>query len=264
MLHLTIDRKDEGMRRPIIAGNWKMNKTVEEAVSTAIGLKRKFYTCSEADVVICPPFTALSKVNDTIIDSSIMLGAQDVYWEEEGAFTGAVSPNMLKDAGCRYIITGHSEKRTLFGETDEDVNKKVKVILRHGMVPIMCIGERMEERDNGMTLEVLEKQLTRGLRDLAKDALMRIVIAYEPVWAIGTGRTATPQQAQEAHKFIRELIERLYDKEACAKVRIQYGGSVKPENITQLMTQEDIDGALVGGASLDVNSFVAIVQNAVK
>jgi len=251
------------MRRPIIAGNWKMNKTVEEAVSTAVGLKRKFYTFSETDIVICPPFTALSKVNDVIVDSSIMLGGQDVYWEEEGAFTGAVSPNMLKDAGCRYVITGHSEKRTLFGETDENVNKKLKVILRHGMVPIMCIGERMEERDNGMTFEVLEKQLTRGLKDLTKDALMRIVIAYEPVWAIGTGRTATPQQAQEAHKFIRESIERLYDKEACLKVRIQYGGSVKPENIAQLMAQEDIDGALVGGASLDVNSFVAIAKNAV-
>lgn len=251
------------MRRPIIAGNWKMNKTIEEAVSVAVGLKRKFYTFSEADIVICPPFTALSKVNDKIIDSSIMLGAQDVYSEEEGAFTGAISPNMLKDAGCRYVIVGHSEKRALFGETDEDVNKKLKVALKHGMVPIMCVGERIEERDNGMTFEILEKQITRGLKNISRDEVMRIIIAYEPVWAIGTGRTATPQQAQEAHKFIRELIERLYDKEVASKIRIQYGGSVKPENIAKLMTQEDIDGALVGGASLDVNSFTEIVQNAV-
>ncbi len=240
-----------------------MNKTIEEAVSVAVGLKRKFYTFSEADIVICPPFTALSKVNDKIIDSSIMLGAQDVYSEEEGAFTGAISPNMLKDAGCRYVIVGHSEKRALFGETDEDVNKKLKVALKHGMVPIMCVGERIEERDNGMTFEILEKQITRGLKNISRDEVMRIIIAYEPVWAIGTGRTATPQQAQEAHKFIRELIERLYDKEVASKIRIQYGGSVKPENIAKLMTQEDIDGALVGGASLDVNSFTEIVQNAV-
>ena len=251
------------MRRPIIAGNWKMNKTIEEAISVAIGLKRKFYTFSEIDIVICPSFTALSKVSDKIIDSSIMLGAQDMHWEEEGAFTGAISPNMLKNAGCRYVIIGHSERRILFGERDEDVNKKLKVVLKHGMVPIVCIGERIEERDNGMTFEVLEKQLTRGLKDMTKDNVMRIVIAYEPVWAIGTGRTATPQQAQEAHKFIREVIERLYDKEASSKIRIQYGGSVKPGNIAQLMVQEDVDGALVGGASLDVNSFVEIIQNAV-
>ncbi|MEE8317781.1 MAG: triose-phosphate isomerase [Candidatus Omnitrophota bacterium] len=251
------------MRRPIIAGNWKMNKTIDEAVSVAVGLKRKFYTFSEADIVICPPFTALSKVHDEIIDSSIMLGAQDVYWEEEGAFTGAISINMLKDVGCRYTIVGHSEKRALFGEKDEDVNRKLKAVLKYGMGPIMCIGERIEERDNGMTLECLERQLTRGLKDLPKDDIVRIIVAYEPVWAIGTGRTATPKQAQEAHKFIRELIGRLYDKDTSSKVRIQYGGSVKPENISQLMAQDDIDGALVGGASLDVNSFTEIVQNSV-
>ena len=251
------------MRRPIIAGNWKMHKTVQEALDVAVGLKRKFYTFSEADVVICPPFTALSKVHDEIVDSSIMLGAQGMYWEAEGAFTGEISPNMLKDAGCRYVIIGHSERRHIFGETDEDVNKKLKVVLKHGMVPIMCVGEKLEERDNGMTFEVLEKQLSRGLKDFQKDEVMRIIIAYEPVWAIGTGRTATPQQAQEAHKFIRDLIERTYTKEAAVKVRIQYGGSVKPDNISNLMSQEDVDGALVGGASLDVNSFTEIVKNAV-
>ena len=251
------------MRRPIIAGNWKMHKTIEEAISIAVGLKRKFYTFSEADIVICPPFTALTKVNDQIIDSSIMLGAQNMYWEAQGAFTGELSPGMLKDAGCRYVIVGHSERRHIFGEIDEDVNKKVKVVLKHGMVPIMCIGERIEERDNGMTFEVLKKQLERGLKDIPKEDVTRIIVAYEPVWAIGTGRTATPQQAEESHKFIREFIETLYDKEASSKIRIQYGGSVKPENIAQLMAQEDIDGALVGGASLDVNSFVEIVQNAV-
>lgn len=251
------------MRRTIIAGNWKMNKTVQESVDMAVGLKRKFYTFAEADIVICPPFTALSKVNDEIIDSSIMLGAQDIYWEEKGAFTGEISPNMLKDAGCRYVIAGHSERRHIFGETDEDVNKKLLVVLKHGMVPIMCIGEKLEERDNGMTFEVLEKQLTRGLKDLGKEEAVRIVIAYEPVWAIGTGRTATPEQAQEAHKFIREFVEGLYGKGVSSKLRIQYGGSVKPDNIAQLMVQEDVDGALVGGASLDVNSFTEIVQNAI-
>ncbi|MBU1852562.1 MAG: triose-phosphate isomerase [Candidatus Omnitrophica bacterium] len=251
------------MRRPIIAGNLKMNKTVEEAVSMAVALKRKFYTFAEADIVICPPFTALSKVHDEIVDSSIMLGAQDVYWEEDGAFTGEISLNMLRDVGCRYIIVGHSERRNIFGETDEDVNRKVKAVLKHGITPIMCIGEKIEERDNGMTFEVLEKQLSRGLKNLFKDEVMRIIIAYEPIWAIGTGRTATPQQAQEAHKFIREFIERSYDKEAYLKIRIQYGGSVKPENIAQLMSQEDVDGALVGGASLDVNSFSEIVKKAV-
>jgi len=251
------------MRRPIIAGNWKMHKTIQEAVDIAVALKRKFYTFSEADIVICPPFTALAKVYDQIIDSNIMLGAQDVYWEPEGAFTGEISPGMLKDAGCRYVIVGHSERRNIFGETDEDVNKKLCAVLRHAMVPIFCVGEKIEERDNGMTFEVLEKQLKRGLKDLTKDDVIRIVIAYEPVWAIGTGRTATPQQAQEAHRFIREFIERNYDRETALKLRIQYGGSVKPENIAQLMAQEDVDGALVGGASLDVNSFIEIVQKAV-
>ena len=252
------------MRRPIIAGNWKMNKTIEEAVSIAVGLKRKFYTFSEADIVICPPFTALSKVHDQILDSSIMLGAQDMHWEESGALTGEISPGMLKDVGCRYIITGHSERRTIFGETDEDVNKKLKVILKHGMIPIMCIGEQLDERDNGMMLEVLEKQLTRDLKGLTKEQAVRIIIAYEPIWAIGTGRTATPQQSQEAHKYIRDFIERLYDRDTAVRIRIQYGGSVKPDNIAQLMAQEDVDGALVGGASLDVNSFTEIVENAVK
>ena len=252
------------MRRPIIAGNWKMNKTIEEAVSIAVGLKRKFYTFSEADIVICPPFTALSKVHDQILDSSIMLGAQDMHWEESGALTGEISPGMLKDVGCRYIITGHSERRTIFGETDEDVNKKLKVILKHGMIPIMCIGEQLDERDNGMMFEVLEKQLTRDLKGLTKEQAVRIIIAYEPIWAIGTGRTATPQQSQEAHKYIRDFIERLYDRDTAVRIRIQYGGSVKPDNIAQLMAQEDVDGALVGGASLDVNSFTEIVENAVK
>ena len=240
-----------------------MNKTVDEAVSVAIGLKRKFYTFGEADIVICPPFTALIKVQDAIVDSSLMLGAQDIYWEKEGAFTGEISPSMLKDIGCRYVIIGHSERRHIFGEINEAVNKKVKVVLKHGMVPIMCIGEKLEERDNGSTLEVLEAQLTGGLKDISKDEVKRIVIAYEPVWAIGTGRTATPKQAQESHKFIRKFIERTYTKQTSSKIRIQYGGSVKPDNIGQLMVQEDIDGALVGGASLDVNSFTQIVKNAV-
>jgi triosephosphate isomerase len=251
------------MRRPIIAGNWKMNKTVQEALDIAVGLKRKFYTFSQADIVICPPFTALSKVGDEISDSSIMLGAQNVHWEEDGAYTGETSPKMLKDTRVRYVIVGHSERRVLFGETDEAVNEKVKVVLKYGMIPIMCVGERLEERDNGTTYEVLEKQLTRGLKDIAKEDVARIIIAYEPVWAIGTGRTATPKQAEEAHKFIRDFIEKNFEKDTALKIRIQYGGSVKPENIAKLMAEEDIDGALVGGASLDVNAFVQIVENSV-
>ena len=240
-----------------------MNKTIQESLDIAVGLKRKFYTFGEADIVICPPFTALSKVNDEITDSAIMLGAQDLHWEEEGAFTGEISPKMLKDIGCRYVIAGHSERRILFGETDEAVNKKVKIVLKYGMIPIMCVGERLEERDNGTTFEVLEKQLTRDLDGLSKEDVMRVIIAYEPVWAIGTGRTATPQQAGEAHKYIRDFVEKLYDKDVSAKLRIQYGGSVKPENIAKLMAEEDVDGALVGGASLDVNSFVKIVENSI-
>ena len=251
------------MRRPIIAGNWKMHKTVQDALDVAIGLKRKFYTFGEADIVICPAFTALGKVYDEISDSGIMLGAQDMYWEEEGAFTGEISPKMLKDVGVRYVIIGHSERRAYFGETDEAVNKKVKTALKYGMIPIMCIGERLEERDNGTTYEVLEKQLTRGLKDFTKEEVSRIIIAYEPVWAIGTGRTATPREAQEAHKFIRNFIEKHFEKETGSKIRIQYGGSVKPDNIAKLMAEEDIDGALVGGASLDVNTFVQIVENSI-
>ncbi|MDP6686342.1 MAG: triose-phosphate isomerase, partial [Candidatus Omnitrophota bacterium] len=196
-------------------------------------------------------------------DSSIMLGAQDMYWEAQGAFTGEISAAMLKDAGCRYVIVGHSERRHIFGETDEDVNKKLKVVLKHGMIPIMCVGEKLDERDGAITNEVLERQLTNGLKDMAKDEVQRIIIAYEPVWAIGTGRTATPQQAQDAHKFIRDFIKTSYDNEASLKVRIQYGGSVKPDNIAKLMAQEDVDGALVGGASLDVNSFTEIVKKAI-
>ena len=177
--------------------------------------------------------------------------------------SGEISPKMLKDVGVRYVIIGHSERRAYFGETDEAVNKKVKTVLRYGMIPIMCIGERLEERDNGTTYEVLEKQLTRGLKDFTKEETSRIIIAYEPVWAIGTGRTATPREAQEAHKFIRNFIEKHFEKETSTKIRIQYGGSVKPDNIAKLMAEEDIDGALVGGASLDVNTFVQIVENSI-
>lgn len=250
------------MRRPIIAGNWKMNKTINEAIELANGIKRALFEEEAVDIVLCPPFTALSEVAETILNSNIALGAQDCHWEEKGAYTGEVSPLMLKDAGCQYTIVGHSERRQYFGETNETVNKKVKALLSVGINPIMCIGEKIEEREANKTFEVVEDHLVGGLKDISPDDVLRIVIAYEPVWAIGTGKTATPVQAQEVHAFIREKISELYSGEIAALVRIQYGGSVKPDNISELMNEPDIDGALVGGASLKEDSFIKIVKGA--
>ncbi len=240
-----------------------MNRTINEAVELVTGLKRQLYIVSEVDIVVCPPFTALSQISKLLIDSNISLGAQDMHWEEEGAYTGEVSAGMLKEVGCRYVIIGHSERRQYFGESNETVNKKVKTAISHGLVPIMCVGEQLQEREKGLTLEVLREQVEKGLKELSKEKVQHLIIAYEPVWAIGTGRNATPQQAQEAQHFIRELLEKLYDREVASRIRLQYGGSVKPEIMTQFITQEDIDGALVGGASLDVDSFVQIVRNAI-
>ncbi len=251
------------MRRPIIAGNWKMNKTIDEAAELVVGLKRQLYTISEVDIVVCPPFTALSQVSKLLIDSNISLGAQDMHWEEEGAYTGEVSAGMLKNVGCRYVIIGHSERRQYFGETNETVNKKIKTAICNGLIPIVCVGERLEEQDKGLTLEVIREQIENGLKKLSREEVSHIIIAYEPVWAIGTGRNATAQQAQEAQHFIRELLGKLYDTEIASRIRLQYGGSVKPEIIAQFIVQEDIDGALVGGASLDVDSFAQIVKNAI-
>ena len=257
------------MRRPIIAGNWKMNQTINEAISLVNLFKRSFYQADSyqidaIDIVICPPFTVLGEVSEILVNSNIMLGAQDVYWQTKGAYTGEISPLMLKDTGCRFVIIGHSERRKYFGETNLTVNKKLKAALEAGLIPIVCVGECSEEREKGRTLDVVRDHIENGLDGITKEQLLNMVIAYEPVWAIGTGKTATPQQAEEVHKFIRTLLEEKYGRDTAALVRIQYGGSVKPENIKQLIAQQNIDGALVGGASLDAEAFIQIVKGAVK
>ena len=218
------------MRTPIIAGNWKLNKTVSEAVSLTTTLKRLVGGCADVEIVVAPPFTALASVSSAIADSNIRLAAQDVYWEDSGAFTGEVSAPMLKDVGCDYVIIGHSERRQYFGETNESVNRKVKAALAHDLKPIICVGEQLEERETGQTTAIIESHVTGGIADLSVNALLSCVIAYEPVWAIGTGKTATPDQAQEVHNFIRGVLTGAHSEEVASQIRIQYGGSVKPEN----------------------------------
>jgi len=252
------------MRRVIIAGNWKMNKTIAEAIELVNGLKRDLSDIDNIDIVVVPPYTALSEVSDMIINSNIELGAQDVYWENEGAFTGEVSPVMLKDVGVKYVVIGHSERRIYFHETNETVNKKVKAALKAGLIPIMCVGEKLEEREKNLTFKVIKDHVEGGLKGLSKEEALNIIIAYEPVWAIGTGKTATSKQAEEAHSYIRKLLRGMYDDDAAEEIRIQYGGSVKAENIKDLINQEDIDGALVGGASLKIDQFVPIVRESAK
>jgi len=241
-----------------------MYKTVTEAIELANGLKREFYKLDNQniDIVLCPPFTALSEVFEAISDSIIQLGAQDVYWEDEGAFTGEVSCKMLVDAGCKFVLIGHSERRQYFGETNETVNKKTKAVLSQGLTPIVCVGETLSEREKGLTFKILDDHIRNSLKDISEQDILNTVIAYEPVWAIGTGKTATPDEAQEAQKYIRELLKTEYNKDVADNVRIQYGGSVKPQNIVELMRQPDVDGALVGGASLEVGSFAEIVKKA--
>ena len=248
------------MRKPIIAGNWKLNKTSHEAVELVTLLIRDLSDMSEVDIVVCPVFTALADVRDVLNDSNIQLGAQDVFWEDKGAFTGQVSAPFLKDIGCRYVIIGHSERRRYFGETNQTVNKKIKAALEHDLTPIVCVGEKLEEREGNKTFQVIQEQCKESLSDLSISEIQKITIAYEPVWAIGTGKTATPPQAEEAHKFIREFITNMYNKEVALSLRIQYGGSVHEENIRDLMVQPDIDGALIGGASLKAESFIKIVR----
>ena len=248
------------MRTPIIAGNWKLNNTVSEAVSLTTALKPLVAGCRDVEIIVAPPFTALASVSSTIADSNIRLAAQDVYWEDSGAFTGEISAPMLKDVGCDYVIIGHSERRQYFGETNESVNQKVKAVLGHGLMPIICVGEQLEERESGQTEAVIESHVTGGIAGLSATDVYSCVIAYEPVWAIGTGKTATPDQAQEVHAFIRGLLTAAHSAEVASQIRIQYGGSVKPENASELMTQPDVDGALVGGASLEAESFAQIVK----
>jgi triosephosphate isomerase (TIM) len=247
-------------RKPFIAGNWKMYKTCAEAVETAKKLAGFVSGASNVDVMIAPPFTALAPVHEAIKESSVMLGAQNIFWEKEGAYTGEISPGMLVSSGCRYVIIGHSERRQYFGETDETVNKKTRAAVNNNLVPVICIGETEKERETGNTFNILDKQIKMGLEGFSPDDLELIILAYEPVWAIGTGKTATSAQAQEVHRFLRNLIESLFGKKIAGSVRILYGGSVKPENIGELMSMPDIDGALVGGASLDAQKFASIIN----
>ncbi len=247
-------------RKPLIAANWKMFKTIAEAISFVRSIQEETGPCDDREVVIAPPFTALKPVRDNLKQRGFSLAAQNSYWEEKGAFTGEVSPVMLKELGCDYVIVGHSERRQLFGETDETVRLKAASIFKAGMVPLVCVGEVLDQREQGKTFQVVGSQVDGALTGLTSAQAERLVIAYEPVWAIGTGKTATPGQAQEVHAFIRQRIGSLFDKEVEKKTRILYGGSVKPDNIDTLMAEQDIDGALVGGASLEVGSFKRLVQ----
>lgn len=250
------------MRTPLIAGNWKMNNTVAEALELAECVKTRVLDVKRTEIAVAPPFTALYAVGSILKNSNIRLSSQNVFWEEKGAFTGEISPLMLTEAGCAYAIVGHSERRQYFGETDESVNKRIKAAIAHGLMPIVCIGETLAERESGKAMEVIYTQLTGALRGVGLDGIKKIVIAYEPVWAIGTGKNATPQQAEEVHRHIRVLIGDLYGTEASGQIRILYGGSMNPENAPDLLSQPDIDGGLIGGASLKVGSFTAIIMAA--
>ena len=253
------------MRKKIIAANWKMNMTAAEAASFMEDLELELKNFDGVEVVIVPPFTVLPRLSEIISEiPGVTLGAQNMWHETSGAFTGEISAGMLREFFTRYVVLGHSERRTIFGETDELVNKKVKAALAASLRPILCVGETLEERDAGHVHEVLSRQLKGSLAGLDTDQMLDTVIAYEPVWAIGTGRTATPAQAQEAHAFIRKTIGEIFDPATAAKVRIQYGGSVKPDNAKELLHQPDIDGALVGGASLDPRGFAKIVKAAAR
>jgi triosephosphate isomerase (TIM) len=245
------------MRKPFIAGNWKMYKSVSEARTLARALRQPLDKVVDRDIAVCPPFTALVAVGEELKGSVIALGAQNAHWEKQGAFTGEVAATMVSEVGCRYVIVGHSERRQYFAETDETVNKRMHAVLGAGLVPIVCIGETLQEREASATFRVVERQMQGSLKGLV--ASSSVVIAYEPVWAIGTGKTATPEQAQEVHSFIRGQFAKVYGDSAAQSVRILYGGSVKPDNISSLMAQPDIDGGLVGGASLEADSFSKIV-----
>lgn len=249
----------------IIAGNWKMHKLTGEARTLASDLKARLSGLdSPVKVVLCPPFTALAEVASAIAGTDILLGGQNVYWEEKGAYTGEVSPSMLRDAGCAVVIIGHSERRHFFGETDETVSKKIHAALKAGLKPIVCVGETESQRDRGKTDTVIVGQIQNGLANLSREAAAKIIIAYEPVWAIGTGKNATPEQAQEVHALIRNLLADAFNRSAASSLPILYGGSVKPDNADELLAQPDINGALVGGASLDGDSFEKIVRAGVR
>jgi triosephosphate isomerase len=250
------------MRKPFIAGNWKMNTDSHSSVKLAQDVVAG---CGDAadgkiDVAVCPPFVYLQAVAKALSSSPVALGSQDIYFEQKGAFTGEISGAMLKDVGCTYALCGHSERRHVIGETDELINKKVHAAILGGLLPILCVGELIEERKANKTAEVVTRQMKKGLAGLGPEKMPAVTIAYEPVWAIGTGLTATPDQAQEVHNLIRKLLAEMFGRKLADEIRIQYGGSVKPDNAAELMRQEDVDGLLVGGASLKANDFTAIVK----
>ena len=247
-------------RQPIIAGNWKMNKTSTEAHDLAAKLIPLVADVQDREIILAPPFTALRTVGGAIKGTNMALSAQNLFWEDKGAYTGEISAEMLLDLGCRYVIIGHSERRRYFGETDDTVNKKTHHALKKGLLPIVCVGESLSEREAGKANEVIERQLLGAFKGMTADAMLKIIIAYEPVWAIGTGKTATPEQAEDVHEFIRRKIGTMYSSDIADPLRIQYGGSVTPQNVSSLMAMPDIDGALVGGASLNPESFAALVK----
>ncbi|MEI7752321.1 MAG: triose-phosphate isomerase [Candidatus Omnitrophota bacterium] len=249
-------------KRPLIAGNWKMYKTASEAVTLVQTLKAAAHMVSNVTIVICPPFTALSEVSKVLKDTAINLGAQNMYCAPEGAFTGEISPTMLKDSGCRYVILGHSERRQYFKEDDILIHEKLKTALKYSIIPIVCVGETLAERDAKKHFDVVKTQFDESIGRLEKEDIAKVVIAYEPVWAIGTGKTATPDQAEQMHSYIRRLLNERYSQEVGNRIPILYGGSVKPDNTKSLMEKPNIDGALVGGASLKAESFAQIIQEA--
>jgi len=252
------------LKKPVIAGNWKMHKNVSEARTLAAEILGKSSEVSAATLILIPPFTAIVEVKKVVSESQILVGAQNLFWEDQGAFTGEISPGQLKEAGCQAVVIGHSERRQYFGETDETVRKKVLAALKHDLIPVVCIGETLEQRESGQTLITIKNQLERSIFTIEAESFEKIILAYEPIWAIGTGRNATPEQAEEVQAFIRNLIAERYGKVVSDYAIILYGGSVKPTNAFSLMREKDVDGFLIGGASLDAESFVAIAREAIR
>lgn len=250
------------MRKKVIAGNWKMNMDLHQSQNLVSGIINGLGRDNKAEVIICPPFTSLSEVNSLLKGTQVKLGAQNMHFEDSGAYTGEISADMLKSVGCEFVILGHSERRVIFNEPDELINKKIRTALAKELKAIFCVGELLEQRESGETMQVVSGQVEKGLEGVSAEQMINIIIAYEPVWAIGTGKTATPQQAQEVHSAIRELVAKKFSASVAENLIIQYGGSVKPENSGELLSQKDIDGALVGGACLKADSFLGIIASA--
>jgi len=250
------------MRKKVIAGNWKMNMNLHQSQKLVSEILNGLGKDSKVEVIVCPPFTSLSEVNSLLKGTQVKLGAQNMYYEESGAYTSEISADMLKSVGCEYVILGHSERRVIFNESDKLINKKIKTAIIKELKPIFCVGELLEQRESGETMKVISAQIEKGLEGITSDQMKNIIIAYEPVWAIGTGKTATPQQANEVHLFIRELVAKKFSTVVAENLIIQYGGSVKPDNAGELLSQKDIDGALIGGACLKADSFLSIIASA--